>query len=138
MEPVARPGHRSGPAELRARLRRGQAINGTPEQWFNPAAFVLQPAGTFGNTGRGDFIGPDLRTLDLAFSKSPHWPRSDRAASELRLEVFNLLNRANFGIPELRAFAGQADGEAPLATFGRISNTVTSSRQTQVSLRMTF
>ena len=37
-----------------------------------------------------------------------------------------MLNRANFGVPELRAFAGQADGEAPLATFGRISNTVTS------------
>ena len=49
----------------------------------------------------------------------------ERARVELRLEVFNTLNRANFGIPELRAFAGQADGEAPLATFGRISNTIT-------------
>ena len=101
---------------------------------------MLQPAGTFGNTGRGDFIGPDLRTLDLAFSKSGRLaalgtadPRSSSA-----LEAFNILNRANFGVPELRAFAGQADGEAPLATFGRISNTVTSSRQTQVSLRVTF
>jgi hypothetical protein len=115
------------------------AINGTPEQWFNPSAFVLQPAGTFGNTGRGDFIGPNLRTLDLAFSKSTGLSAlSERARLELRLEVFNLLNRANFGIPELRAFAGQADGEAPLATFGRISNTVTSARQTQLSVRVTF
>jgi hypothetical protein len=115
------------------------AINGTPEQWLNPAAFVLQPAGTFGNTGRGDFTGPNLRTLDLAFSKSTRWSAlGDRARFELRLEAFNVLNRANFGVPELRAFAGQADGEAPLATFGRISNTVTSARQTQVSVRMTF
>ena len=49
------------------------AVNGTPEQWLNPAAFVLQPAGTFGDTGRGDFNGPDLRTLDLAFSKNTRW-----------------------------------------------------------------
>jgi hypothetical protein len=41
-------------------------------------------------------------------------------------------------VPELRAFAGQADGEAPVATFGRISNTVTSSRQIQIGARVTF
>jgi hypothetical protein len=116
-----------------------QAINGTPAQWFNPAAFVLQPAGTFGNTGRGDFTGPNLRTLDLAFSKSGQWAAlGPDTRVEFRVEVFNILNRANFGIPELRAFAGQTDGEAPLATFGRISNTVTSSRQTQISFRLTF
>ncbi len=115
------------------------AVNGTPEQWFNPAAFVLQPAGTFGDTGRGDFTGPDLRTLDLAFSKNSRWGAlGSNGRLEFRLEVFNVLNRANFGIPELRAFAGQADGEAPLATFGRITNTITSARQTQVSVRVVF
>jgi hypothetical protein len=115
------------------------AINGTPEQWFNPSAFVLQPAGTFGNTGRGDFTGPNLRTLDVSVSKDARWARlGDNGRLELRIEAFNLLNRANFGVPELRAFAGQADGEAPLATFGRISNTVTSSRQIQVGARVTF
>ena len=49
-----------------------------------------------------------------------------------------MLNRANFGVPELRAFAGQADDEAPLATFGRISNTVTSSRQIQLGIGRRF
>ena len=116
-----------------------QATNGTPAQWFNPAAFALQPAGTFGNTGRGDFTGPNLRTLDLAFSKRGRWAAlGPETRVEFRVEVFNVLNRANFGIPELRAFAGQADGEAPLATFGRISNTVTASRQMQVSGRIEF
>jgi hypothetical protein len=57
---------------------------------------------------------------------------------EFRVEAFNLLNRANFGVPELRAFAGQADNEAPLATFGRITTTVTSSRQIQVGVRARF
>ena len=74
VEPVARPGHRSGPAQSTRRATTlSSAINGTPAQWFNPAAFALQPAGTFGNTGRGDFTGPNLRTLDLAFSKRGRW-----------------------------------------------------------------
>jgi Carboxypeptidase regulatory-like domain/TonB dependent receptor len=115
------------------------AINGRPEQWFNPAAVVLQPAGTFGNTGRGDFVGPDLRTLDIAFNKTvPLAALGERTMLDVRVEIFNVLNRPNFGIPELRAFAGQTDGEAPLATFGRISSTVTSSRQTQLSVRLSF
>ena len=63
---------------------------------------------------------------------------AQRARFEFRLEAFNLLNRANFGVPELRAFAGQADSEAPLATFGRITTTVTSARQIQLSVRVRF
>ena len=115
------------------------AVNGTPEQWFNTSAFVLQPAGTFGNTGRGDVTGPNLRTLDLSLSKNVRLTSLGSSGRvEIRLEAFNVLNHTNFGIPELRAFAGQTDGEVPLATFGRISNTVTSSRQIQVGVRVTF
>ena len=51
------------------------AVLGRVDQWFDPAAFVLQPAGTFGNTGRGDFTGPNLRTLDMALSKTAGWAR---------------------------------------------------------------
>jgi len=117
----------------------GNAVLGTPEQWFDPNAFVLQPAGTFGTTGRGDFTGPNLRTLDMSLNKTAAWaPFGGSGRLELRLEVFNVLNRANFGVPELRAFAGTRDGEPPLATFGRISNTITSARQGQLGLRFTF
>jgi hypothetical protein len=57
---------------------------------------------------------------------------------DLRIEAFNLFNRANFGIPSLIAFAGDRDGEPPLATLGRIRSTVTSSRQVQIGLRVQF
>ena len=115
------------------------AVLGRPDRWFDPAAFRLQPAGTFGNTGRGDFTGPNLRTLDLALTKSASWGATDRAARvEFRIEAFNVLNRANFAIPELRAFAGTRDDEPVLATFGRITNTVTSARQVQLGVRLTF
>ena len=112
------------------------AVRGRPDQWFDPAAFALQPAGTFGTTGRGDFVGPNLRTLDMALSKSAAWARLG-GRLELRIEAFNLLNRANFGTPELRAFSG-TEGQPVLATFGRITTTVTSSRQIQLGVRVIF
>jgi hypothetical protein len=115
------------------------AIRGTPEQWFDPAAFVLQPAGTYGTLGRGALYGPDLRTLDLALKKRLAWTTLGPAGHvELRIEAFNVTNRANFGIPSLQAFAGVADGEQPLPTLGRIRQTVTSARQIQLGLRLQF
>lgn len=115
------------------------AVTGDPERWFNPQAFALQAAGTFGNTGRGDLTGPDLRTVDLAFSKDSRLPiGAGNGRLEVRIEIFNLLNRANFGIPNLIAFAGAADGEAVVGNFGRIRNTVTSARQMQLGIRVRF
>jgi hypothetical protein len=106
--------------------------------WFDPAAFVLQPVGTFGNTGRGDFTGPNLRTLDLALTKRASWKRlGSDGRVEFRLEAFNVLNHANFGAPALIAFSG-TDNEPPLATFGRITTTVTSSRQIQLGIKLLF
>jgi hypothetical protein len=60
------------------------------------------------------------------------------ARLDVRLEVFNVFNRANFATPTLIAFAGAAAGEAPLPTFGRIRSTVTSARQMQLGLRLVF
>ena len=115
------------------------AINGTPEQWFDPTAFVLQPAGTYGNLGRGALVGPGLAVLDLALVKRVRWARLGPAGEvELRAEAFNVLNHTNFGVPSLQAFAGTTDGEAPLPTLGRIRATATSSRQVQLGVRVRF
>jgi hypothetical protein len=115
------------------------AVTGDPAQWFNPQAFALPAAGTFGNTGRGDLTGPNLRTVDLAFSKDSRVPvGGPDSRLEVRVEVFNLFNRANFGIPNLIAFAGSADGEPAVGNFGRIRTTVTSARQMQLGVRLRF
>ena len=115
------------------------AINGTPEQWFDPTAFVLQPAGTFGDLGRGALTGPNLRVVDLALVKRFPWGRLGSAGLvELRIEAFNVFNHTNFGIPSLQAFAGTRDDEVPLATFGLIRSTATSSRQVQLGIRVQF
>jgi hypothetical protein len=112
------------------------AVLGRPDQWFDPSAFVLQPQGMLGNSPRGGFRGPDLRAVDVAAVK--HLPLGGRARADLRLEIFNLFNRANFGNPTLIAFAGVSPTEAPLASFGRIRSTVTSSRQMQLGIRVSF
>jgi hypothetical protein len=112
------------------------AVAGRPDQWFDASAFRLQPAGTLGNSGRGAFRGPNLRTVDIAAVKSVRM--RSRSRLEIRLEVFNAFNRTNFGNPTLVAFAGAADNEQPLASFGRIRSTVTSARQVQLGLRVAF
>jgi hypothetical protein len=112
------------------------AILGRPEQWLDPAAFVLQPAGTLGTLGRGALIGPNLRSVDTSVART--FTFREKFNVQLRAEGFNLLNRANFGIPVLTAFAGARDGEAPVSSLGLIRNTVTSARQIQFGLRIGF
>ncbi|MGI9106835.1 MAG: TonB-dependent receptor domain-containing protein [Pyrinomonadaceae bacterium] len=116
------------------------AVTGNPDQYFDPRAFALQPAGTLGNTGRGAFIGPNLRTFDLSAMKNIRFasPLGENTNLQFRVEAFNLFNRANFAPPSLTAFAGAADNERPLTTFGRIRSTVTSSRQIQLGIRVEF
>ena len=57
---------------------------------------------------------------------------------QFRLEVFNLLNRPNFATPDRTVFAAAAANEAPLATAGRITRTITSSRQVQLGAKILF
>ena len=101
---------------------------------------MLQPIGTFGSVGRNELIGPDLRTVDLALSKLFGLSRlgSGRGTVELRAEVFNLFNRANFGPPSLVAFSGTANDEPVLSSFGQIRTTITSGRQGQLGVRISF
>lgn len=115
------------------------AVTGSPDGYFDPRAFVLQPAGTLGSIGRGTFIGPNLRTFDLAAIKTFHLQQiSDRARLQFRMEAFNIFNRANFAPPSLVAFNGTTNTDPVLSSFGKIFRTITSSRQIQLGLRFTF
>jgi hypothetical protein len=112
------------------------AVLGGPDRYFDPAAFLLPPAGTLGNLGRGALIGPNLRTFDFSLVKNNRW--GDTARIQFRVEAFNLFNRANFGPPNLIAYTGSSDGEQPLPSFGRVRYTVTSARQVQLGVRFSF
>lgn len=138
-QPSLGPGIGRDRASMAPGFTHETAVLGGPDQYFNPAAFVVPAAGTLGNTGRGAFIGPNLRTFDLAaVKKTSLRALGDSATLQIRVEAFNLFNRANFAPPALTAFAGAASNEAALSTFGRIRSTVTSSRQIQLGIRLAF
>lgn len=112
------------------------AVLSGPDRYFDPTAFVLQPAGTLGTLGRNTFIGPNLRTFDLAIAKNTRWALlGENTKIQLRVESFNLFNRANFSNPGLQVFGATAD---PLPSFGIIRSTATTARQLQVALRLSF
>ncbi len=69
----------------------------TPQHWINAAAFVLPANGTFGNTPRNLLRGPGTWQIDGALQKD--LLHLDRYALSLRGEGFNLLNRAQYGLP---------------------------------------
>jgi hypothetical protein len=110
----------------------GPIVLGQLGQWFNPNAFILPPAGTYGNLGRGVFDGPGLADLDLSLFKNT--PVSERATLQFRAEVFNALNRANLGTPNPTVFSNGAAN----ASAGLIATLAGQPRQIQFALKLSF
>jgi hypothetical protein len=69
----------------------------TPDHWFNTAAFATANQFTIGSASRNPVRGPSYRDVDLAVMRRVGV--GGERAFELRFEVFNLLNTANFGAP---------------------------------------
>jgi hypothetical protein len=114
-------------------LKPGASANpvlGSVDRWFDPGAFVLPPPGYIGTLPRNTITGPDMKTVDLIVGKSI----SLGATRELqfRFECFNLLDRANFGLPQNQVFNtnGTVREDA-----GRITTTATSARQIQLGIK---
>ncbi len=112
----------------------GPVIVGTPNQWFNPNAFIVPPNGTYGNVSRNSFTGPSLDELDVALIKNTHL--TERLALELRGEMFNVLNQASFNTPTLITYSSAS--APPSASAGVVTSTATSSRQIQVAAKLTW
>ncbi len=69
---------------------------------FVPAAGVYECLGGtphYGSEGRNQFYGPHYRNVDLAFTKDTKL--TERVNLQLRLNVFNVFNHANFANPLL-------------------------------------
>ena len=110
---------------------------GNFEQYYDPSAFALQPAGYLGNLGRNTLRSPGVATMDFSLAKMFDLQRvSDDFKIEFRAEFFNLLNRANFALPVRTVFLSATSG--PRADAGRITSTITTARQIQFGLKMLF
>ena len=92
----------------------------------NPTT-LLAPIGTDGGVGRNTFRAGSLLSLDLSVIKNLKF--SEQRRFVVRLDIFNLTNRTNFGIP-VRSL------ETPW--FGQATNTVTPGRRIQVGAKFAF
>ena len=110
----------------------GKVIEGGPNQYFNPNAFVVAPSGTYGNVGRDTLIGPGLAELDASLLKTT--AISEKLNLQFRAEFFNLMNRTNFATPNTVVFSSASAIPAP--TAGLITGTSTTSRQIQFGLKL--
>lgn len=108
-----------------------QIILGRPDRWFDPNAFALPEAGTYGNVGRNVLEGPGMATVDVALFKTTHI--YERLKLQFRAEGFNILNRANFALPSNAVL--NPDGSVRGAA-GIITRTATTSRQLQFGLKL--
>lgn len=112
---------------------------GTPERFYDPCAFAIQPIGFLGNASRGTISGPNFSTLDLSLAKDTPLPfLGERASLQFRAEFFNILNHPSFGLPERVVFTGRADREPARATAGQITSTFSQSREIQLALKIVF
>ena len=88
---------------------------------------LLASIGQDGAVGRNTFRASNFVELDLALIKN--FKLSEEKTISFRMDAFNFINRANFGIP-VRFL------EAP--GFGQSTNTVTPGRRIQFALKFNF
>ena len=104
----------------------GIGTPGTVDKWFDTGCFVDPAPYQFGNYRPGDARGPSVFNTDFSTAKRTAFgPRS----LEIRLDVFNLFDRAHFANPGL-TFGTSA--------FGTISATRLTSREAQLGFRFLF
>jgi hypothetical protein len=100
---------------------------GAPLQLTGNPLAMLALLGDDGSVPRNSFRAGNLWLTNAAITKSIRFSESTKLI--LRTDVFNLFNRANYGIP-VRIL------EAP--GFGRATETVTPARRIQFGLKLAF
>jgi len=88
---------------------------------------LLAPFGQDGAIGRNTFQAAGLTDMNLAIIKSFGFARGRRLIT--RMDVFNFLNRPNFGVP-VRVLEA--------AGFGHVTKTITPPRRIQLALKFEF
>ena len=119
-----------------------------PDCQFNPAAFS-SPTDPFaaGNTPRNYLRGPSFNQIDFSVMKNTRF--SENMNLQLRMDIFNLFNTANFADPSGGLVPGDTPNTLrPTAFFGRSVSTVGNQlggllgfggpRQIQLSARFNF
>jgi hypothetical protein len=99
-------------------------------QFFNPAAFAVPTAGTYGNLGAYALFGPHTNNWDASVQKS--FPIGEKVKADFRAEFYDFPNHLSFFGVNTGSFAA-----SPPANFGQI-NSATDPRTLQFALRVSF
>jgi hypothetical protein len=110
----------------------------------NPAS--LQCFNLRGHVGRNTLIGPGVTSLDFSVFKNNRIKRiSETFNAQFRVEIFNILNHPNFGVPgpgdgNTDIFDGTGASLAPSngGSAGTLVRTTTFERQIQFALKLIF
>ena len=103
----------------------------TVQEWINPAAFHVQPAGTFGNVGRDSVNQPGTWNIDMSLSRI--FKFTERWNLEVRADGFNILNHGNWMLFP----AGTTTLALNSSTFGQIT-TFSAPRIIQLAAKLNF
>jgi hypothetical protein len=87
-------------------------------QYVNPAAFALQPVGTFGNAGHYMLRQPSYFDVDSSISRK--FKATERITVDLRVEAFNATNHPNFNAPSISNPTSSTFGQIKTAQDPRI------------------
>jgi len=114
----------------------GPLTTGNPNAYINLKCFAFpNPVNRMGNAGRNELIGPSLFDFDFSLLRNIKLRETENL--QLRLDVFNLFNHTNFDAPtdNFTLFDGSGN---PVPGAGLIDQTVTTSRQVQLAVKLTF
>jgi hypothetical protein len=98
---------------LRPDLVSGQSVSlphHSVTEWFNTAAFIAPPAGSYGNARRNSIVGPGSKVFDMAFAKII--PLKESRTLEFRAQASNIFNLVNYS---------SIDTNFNSPTFGRVT-----------------
>jgi Carboxypeptidase regulatory-like domain len=111
--------------------------NATIDRWFNTSCFqqVADTTGTFGNTGRNTVRGPGDFNIDFSGIKNTRIGRID---SELRVEVFNVLNHPQFANPNSVFGNSQFGTITAMLASPSCATCGTTERQVQLAFKLKF
>jgi hypothetical protein len=111
------------------RIAKGTVSDPGVNQWFDVADFPMVPnnAYLYGNSGRNILDGPGTISVNQTIYRNFRY--RERATLQVRWELFNVLNHANFQLPVNNITSVNA---------GTLTSVVSPGRQMQFGLRVTF
>ena len=113
----------------------GPLMTRNVNEWFNYNDFTLPQPGYMGTESRGIIPGPGYFDMDTSVIKEISLRKfGESTAVQLRGDVFNVFNHTNLSLPSGIIY----QSATPTAAGAKISSTVGTSRQMQISAKLVF